>query len=221
VKQKQWSFDYEKNELAVREQEIIDRAMEFARWRPWNTYKEKTFTPASIRKLREQCGFDWPPLKYALVVDDLDIYLERSRPRRKDWDPHAELKSLSRIQDQLKSAVLEIIQASREGDSGMLGLLSYKLNRYRAIADLVRTPVRYNAELPAGLLAAYAVALLADPKTGFHKQLKICKHCERPLFARSTGGRTSDRHEDCKKPARDQYMTPERRKGRKGKSARK
>jgi hypothetical protein len=84
---------------------------------------------------------------------------------------------------------------------------------------MVQMPVRYNRELPVGVLAAYAVALLANPSLHWHKHVKVCKYskCGQAFIAPLTGGRRTDYHDECRRLARNAYMTSGRRKGKSAK----
>lgn len=198
------------NERRAREQEVIERALRFADWRG-------SIDVVSVRRLRRECGIDWPRITYTLRSDGETVQLERSRPRpRKRYGAAArnDAKEIDAVRTTLKTSLKEIAIAVADGDRDVLNLMSYRLDELRAIDQMVQRPVRYNAELPAEILAAYAVALLSDLSLPWHKHVKICKYCKEALLAPKTPGRRADRHDDCQKPWHNEYMTPERRKGK-------
>ena len=184
-------------DLSLREHEeaiIVERAIKFA------------YTPADSRTLRSlchECWVIWPHSRYEL----------RIKRWMGGWIPSAQrvtqvgatararmLRELDHIRRDLQRSI-ELAADSLAGEDAALA--TAPIHQARVIAELTES----EGFLPAGVLAAYAVALVLDRSLPWGKRIKRCSGCGQVFLPRPTGGRAPNSHPECRRKARANYMT--------------
>jgi hypothetical protein len=189
--------------LSKLEDGVVERAMRFAhsKGRPINLW--------TVRGICAECGIEWPTRTYTLEfrhvkIPDTDrpfgdlLALRRSpgsSARRVSQLRH-DAVTLSKVRDSLQRS-LEWLLALSAGEN--IAVLTYSVDAAAAIANMTESR---SGKLPAEVLTAYAVALLAEgPRNKYLRRCAI-PECQQVFIAPKTGGRTSNKCESHRRPPR-------------------